>query len=363
MAASKVAALLSSPKLPSLGSLTPKNRVVMAPMTRCRCDPHSGVLSDLSVQYYRQRANAGLIVSEAVAISTMGIGYARVPGIFTLPHVLAWRKVTQAVKEKDSAIFAQLWHCGRIANTLNRYDDSPPVAPSAIPAKGKMWTDQAGLQEFSVPVALTTEGVHHTIDDFAKATETALSAGFSGVELHAASGYLPHQFLSSNANKRTDAYGGSVINRCRFVLETLEEMIQAAGGASHKVGVKLSPKMGFNDCDEEDPEEVYTTLLKLLKPLNLAYVHVLRSSQMDVVGLFRKVYGSTLVVGGGYTAESGVEALQKDQADLIAYGTPFISNPDLVERFSRGAALAQADPNTFYSIGPKGYIDYPMLPN
>jgi N-ethylmaleimide reductase len=269
--------------------------------------------------------------------------------------------MTNAVHEKGAQVFVQIMNAGRIAHPLNRQVPDVPVAPSAVKAAGSMWTDAGGMQELPQPRELATSEIPDVIAEYATATSLATTqAGFDGVELHSASGYLPNQFLSSNANLRGDKYGGSVINRCRFVLECLDAMIKAAG-SSTKVGIKISPMMGFNDVVENDPEELYTTLLRELNPLKLAYVHVLRSKAMDVVPLVRKVYVGTVIAGGGYTAVTGADELEAKQADLIAYGVSFLANPDLPERFKRGAALNSADPETFYSPGPKGYVDYPTL--
>jgi N-ethylmaleimide reductase len=254
-------------------------------------------------------------------------------------------------------MFMQFMHVGRIANSLNRYTDEPPVAPSVVKAAGQMWTDQSGLQDFDTPRALELSEIPKVIEEYAQATRNALAAGFDGVELHSASGYLPMQFLSTGTNQRTDAYGGSVNNRIRFVVEALEAMIGAAG-SSGRVGMKISPAMPFNDCTDDNPVETYTTLVKAVSPLNLAYLHVLRTVIPNTFELLRPLFKGPFAAGGGFDKDSGNAMLASGLADFIVYGKLFTSNPDLAERFASGSPTTPWDASTFYSPGEKGYTDF-----
>jgi N-ethylmaleimide reductase len=260
----------------SARSLQLSNRIVMAPMTRSRAVA-ANTPNALMAEYYAQRASAGLIITEGIAPCAVGLGYARTPAIESAAQVAAWKTITDAVHAKGGRIFAQFMHVGRIGHSANRYTKEPLVAPSAIRAAGQMWTDALQMQDNDVPRALALNEIPGVIEEYAKATKNALAAGFDGVELHSASGYLPMQFLSSNSNQRTDAYGGSVQNRIRFVVEALEAMTKAAGSAS-KVGIKISPAMPFNDINDVNPVETYTTLVKAIGGMGLAYLHVLQSS-------------------------------------------------------------------------------------
>jgi N-ethylmaleimide reductase len=336
------------------------NRLIMAPMTRSRALP-SGVHSELAIEYYAQRASAGLIVTEGTAPSAVGMGYARTPAMESAEQVASWRKITDAVHAKRGHMFLQLMHVGRIGHSANRYTSEPLVAPSAVRATGQIWTDALKLQDFDAPHALETTEIPGVIEEYAAATRNALAAGFDGVELHSASGYLPMQFLSSGANKRTDQYGGDVHHRIRFVVETLEAMIAAAGTAS-RIGIKISPAMQFNDIQDDNPVETYTTLVKALAPMGLGYLHVLRTPPLPgVFEILRPLYAGTFAAGGGFDYESGNAALASGLADFIVFGKLFTSNPDLPERFAKSAPLAAFDPTTFYSPGPRGYIDFPAL--
>jgi N-ethylmaleimide reductase len=343
----------------TLGALTVPNRIIMSPMTRSRMAP-TGVPSEMAIEYYSQRASAGVIITEGTAPAAGGIGYARTPAIETDEQVAAWKKITNAVGAKGGRMILQLMHVGRIASPLNRYTEQPIVAPSAVKAAGQIWTDAAGLQDFPAPSALSLTEIQEVIEGYAKATRNALAAGFKGVELHAASGYLPMQFLSSNTNLRTDGYGGSVTTRIRFVLEVLDAMIGAAGSPA-KIGIKIAPAMPFNDIHDADPKETYTTLVKALANKGLAYLHVLQTALPGTFELLRPLYPGTFAICGGFTKESGNAALKSGLADFIVYGKPFIANPDLPIRFAKDAPLAVADPSVFYSPGPKGYIDWPSL--
>jgi len=335
------------------------NRIVMAPMTRSRADA-GGVPSELAIEYYVQRASAGLIITEGTAPSAVGIGYARTPGIHSEEQIAAWKKITDAVHAKGGRMFCQFMHVGRIAHPNNRYTDAPSIAPSAVQAEGQMWTDQEAMQDHPEPRALETSEIPGVIEEYAQATRNALAAGFDGVEYHSASGYLPMQFLSSNTNVRTDNYGGSVQNRIRFVIESLEAMIVAAGDAS-KVAIKISPAMPFNDIHDADPKETYTTLVSALAPMGLAYLHILRTALPETFEMLKPLYPGTLAVGGAFTKASGNEALESGLADFVVFGKLFTSNPDLPARFAQDAELVEPDPDTFYSPGPEGYTTYGSL--
>jgi N-ethylmaleimide reductase len=340
-----------------IGSLAVPNRMIMAPMTRNRAQTN-GVHSDLAVEYYTQRASAGLILTEGTAPSASGIGYARTPALETPEQIASWKKITQAVAAKNGRMFAQFMHVGRIGSSLNRYIDAPLVAPSAIRAAGQIFTDAKGLQDYPTPRELTTGEVAGVIEEYANATRNALAAGFKGVELHAGSGYLPMQFLSSNTNQRTDAYGGGVKQRIRFVVEALDAMIAAAGSAD-KVGIKITPSMPFNDIHDADPKETYVELVKAIAGKGLAYLHVLQTALPGTFELLRPHYAGTFAAGGGFTKESGNAALASGLADFIVYGKLFIANPDLPWRFANDAPLNAWDATTFYAPGPKGYTDIP----
>src|SRR6185369_1107679 len=334
------------------------NRLVMAPMTRSRSDDN-GVPGDLVATYYAQRAGAGLIITEGVFPSAMGKGYVRTPGIATDAQIAVWKKVTEAVHAKGGRIFMQVMHCGRISHPSLLPDEAQPVAPSAIKPAGQTWTG-SGMQEFITPRELSLDEIAGVIDEYRLATRRAMEAGFDGVELHAASGYLPEQFLSSGSNRRLDQYGGSVANRARFVLDLLAAMVAEAGG--DRVGIKISPEMGFNDITDANPQETYTYLVDQLRDLNLAYLHVaLFGAKVDYHGLLRSRFNGAYLIGSGLD-QTGAEAVLADsRADATVFGGAFLANPDLPERFRQGAPLNDPDKNTFYSPGAKGYTDYPLM--
>jgi len=335
------------------------NRLVMAPMTRCRAETQ-GVPSALAIEYYVQRAGAGLIVTEGTAPSAVGQGYVRTPSIYSPEQVAAWKKITDAVHAKGGRIFVQLMHVGRIGHSANRFTTEPLIAPSAIRAAGQMWTDAQGMQDNDMPRAIESREISGVIESFAQATRNGIAAGFDGVELHAASGYLPMQFLSTGANQRTDAYGGTLQNRLRFVLETLEAMIKTAGSAS-RIGIKISPAMPFNDIQDDNPAETYTALVKAISPMGLAYLHVLQTALPNTFDMLRPLFKGPFLAGGGFTAESGDVMLAAGRADFIVYGKLFVANPDLPARFAKKAALNEPDANTFYAGGVQGYTDYASL--
>ena len=342
----------------TLGDYLLPNRIVMAPMTRSRADAQ-GVPSPLAAEYYGSRADAGLILTEGTGPSAAGMGYARTPGIYTSAQMAGWRAVTEAVHARGGRIFLQIMHVGRIAHAANRISPDPPVAPSPIRAAGQMWTDTQGLQPYDMPHALETAEIPGVIEEFAQATRNALAAGFDGVELHAASGYLPNQFLSPGVNQRTDAYGGSIENRIRFVVETLEAMIAAAGSPG-KIGIKVSPGMDFNDIQFPDPIPTYVALAKAIAPLHPAYVHVMRTG-IGAETALRDAFPGTLLVGGGFKKEEAEKTLAEGRAGAIVFGSTYLANPDLVTRLERDAPLNPPDQSTFYTPGQKGYTDYPTL--
>ena len=340
-----------------IGGLDTPNRIMMAPMTRSRALA-GGVPSELAIEYYRQRASAGLISTEGVAPTAVGLGYARTPAIESAEQIAAWKKITDALHANGGRMFMQFMHVGRIGHAANRYTTEPLIAPSAIRAKAQIWTDAHGLVDMDAPRALDTSEIPGVIEGFAQATRNALTAGCDGVELHAASGYLPMQFLSTGTNTRTDGYGGSVQNRIRFVVEALEAMIAAAGDAT-KVGMKISPAIVFNDIQDDDPLDTYMALVKAVAPMGLGYLHVLRTPPLpQIFDVLRPLYPGTFAVGGGFDLASGNAAVASGLADFVVFGKPFTSNPDLAERFAAGLDLTPFDATTFYTPGAKGYTDF-----
>jgi N-ethylmaleimide reductase len=337
-----------------------KNRIIMAPMTRSRALP-GGMPSELAIDYYKQRASAGLIITEGVAPAAIGLGYARTPTAETPEQMAAWKKIVDAVHAVGGRIVMQLMHVGRIAHPANRYTSEPPISPSAVKAAGQMWTDAEGMQDMPVPRALETSEIAAVIQTYAHATKNAIAAGFDGVELHSASGYLPMQFLSSNTNQRTDQYGGSASNRIRFVVETLDAMGNAAGSIN-KIGIKISPAMPFNDIHDADPVETYTTLVKAIGGMGLAYLHVLQSTpEPNYFKLLRPLFKGPFAAGGGFSKDSGNDMLKSGGADFIVFGKLFTSNPDLPARFEKNADLVAPDPAVFYTPGAEGYTTYKSL--
>ena len=347
-----------------LGSLDLHNRIVMAPMTRSRADTH-GVPGELVALYYAQRASAGLIISEAINISQDAIGSPFTPGLFHQAQVEAWKKVTSAVHHAGGTIFAQLWHTGRVAHSQVR-GGVLPVAPSAIKITGQQHFTSTGLQDYEVPRALELAEVRATILDYQSAAKRAKEAGFDGVELHSAFGYLPNQFLVDGANQRNDEYGGSIENRCRFVLEIMEALMNVWG--PDRVGIKLSPVIPFNNMIDSNPEALYIHLLQEINKLAPAYVHIMHALfplddfphwPKDVLATFGPYIKSKVIANGGYDAEKAEADLAANRADLISFGNLFIANPDLPAKFKSGAALNEADRATMYGGGAHGYTDYP----
>lgn len=349
-----------------LGPIHLKNRIVMAPMTRSRADSQ-GVPGHLASLYYAQRASAGLIISEGVNISQDAVGSPLTPGLFNEAQIAAWKDVTSAVHQAGGFIFAQLWHTGRVGHSQVR-GGKLPVAPSAIPIVGQQHFTSAGLLDYETPHALSLDEVRSTILDYQHAAECAKRAGFDGVELHGAFGYLPNQFLVDGANQRTDEYGGSIENRCRFVLETMAALVEVWGPS--RVGIKLSPVIPFNNMIDSNPEALFTHLLQALAELPLAYIHLMNALfplddfphwPKDVLGTFGPFVKTLLMANGGYDAKTAEAELEAGQADLISFGNLFLANPDLPARFKSGAPLAQADKATMYGGGEHGYTDYPPM--
>lgn len=340
-----------------VGQLELDNRVIMAPMTRSRANDE-GVQPDFAAEYYRQRASAGLIITEATNVNPMAKGYVRTPGIYTSEQIESWRAVTQAVHARGGKIFMQIFHTGRIALPDFLPNNTQPVAPSVVRANGKNYTD-SGMKDFVMPREITKDEIAQTVQDFATAAKNAIAAGFDGVELHSASGYLVQQFLTTNVNLRTDEYGGSIENRTRFLFEVLDAMANAVG--AQRLAVKFSPQIAFNDIEELDAGEVYPYILERLNERQLLYVHVADGTGTGWHAKLRPLYNGLYFANAGFTFESGTELLAQNGADAIVFATKFIANPDLPERFRRGAELSQSDRSTYYSPGEKGYSDYPSL--
>ena len=349
-----------------IGNLELQNSMAMAPMTRSRADLN-GIVSELTVLYYAQRSSAGLIISEAINISEQALGSPFTPGIFTNEQIEVWKKVTNSVHEKGGKIIAQLWHTGRVGHSADKRGILP-VAPSAIAIQGQRHFTSQGPKEYETPRALETNEVKEIIQDYKQAAINAMEAGFDGVELHAAFGYLPNQFLVESANQRTDEYGGSIENRSRFVLEVMQAMVNGIG--ENKVAIKLSPSIPFNSMIDSNPIDLYSYLLQELNKMPLLYVHLMNAMfptdnlpqyPRDVIGVFGKQTQHPLMANGGYTRESGEQELEKGIAKMISYGTLYLSNPDLPKRFELNTDLNQPDRATMYGGGEKGYTDYPTL--
>ncbi len=345
--------------------MTVQNRLVMSPMTRNRATDNTP--NPIMQTYYTQRSTAGLIITEGTSPSPNGLGYPRIPGIFSPAQVQGWKRITDAVHAKGAKMVVQLMHCGRIAHPLNLPEGAHILAPSALAAAGEMYTDAEGMKPHPVPKAMTAADIKDSIEAFVLAATNAMKAGFDGIELHAANGYLLEQFIRPNTNQRMDAYGGGIENRARFVLEVAEATIAAIG--KDKVGIRLSPFGVFNDMPLYDAMAAdYTYLAQQLNALGLAYVHLVDHSAMDappvpdtIKATFRKLFSGSLILSGGYDAKRSEKDLTAGRCDLIAVGRPFLANPDLVARWKTGAPLNEPDMATFYTPGPKGYTDYPFL--
>ncbi|HUW97595.1 MAG TPA: alkene reductase [Acidiferrobacter sp.] len=348
-----------------IGDLELPNRIVMAPLTRNRAGTGL-VLGDMNVEYYRQRAGAGLIITEATQVAPEGQGYPNTPGIYTDEQVAGWRRVIEAVHARGGHIFLQLWHVGRISHPSLQPDGKLPVAPSAIRPAGQAVTYQ-GMQDFVTPRALELAELPQILAQYRHGAELAKAAGFDGVEVHNANGYLLDQFLRDGTNQRTDAYGGSIENRMRFPLEVLATVLDV--WPAGRVGIRLSPHGTMNDMKDSNPEATFTAMIKALNAYHLAYLHIVEAMAGDIrhgakpidTHTFRKLYEGHLIVNGDYDAKRGEAVIEAGDADLVAYGRLFIANPDLPERLRRGAPLNEPKPQFFYGGGAEGYVDYPSL--
>ena len=349
----------------AMGPLILKNRVVMAPMTRNRAENPGKVPVDFMATYYSQRASAGLIISEATQVSPMGVGYLNTPGIHSKEQVEGWKNVTKAVHDRGGVIFLQLWHVGRVSHP-DFHGGALPVAPTAINPETEAYTP-LGLKKTVVPRELLTREVKEIVSEFIQGARNAREAGFDGVEIHGANGYLIEQFLRDSSNRRTDEYGGSIENRARFLFEIVNGVASAIG--RDRTGIRLSPANVWNIPADSNTKALYDHVISTLSGTGLAYLH-LREKAADVSGIpnmvanvtehYRPLFKGVLMTNTGFDRESGNRVILSGQADLVAFGVPFIANPDLVERFAAGAPLTSPDQGTFYTGGAKGYIDYPM---
>ncbi len=346
-----------------LGDIALANRIAMAPLTRNRATGAGRVPSELAIEYYRQRAGAGLIISEATQIVPLGQGYLDTPGIYSPQQVAGWRAITDAVHERGGKIVVQLWHVGRISHVSLLPAGEVPVAPSAIAARGKTYTAK-GFEDVSAPRALKLEELPGVVNDYRVAARNAMAAGFDGVEIHGANGYLLDQFLRDGMNHRTDAYGGSIQNRARLLVEVMQAVTDEIGAG--RTGLRLSPVTPANDASDSDPQPLFDHVAERLAPLKLAFIHVIEGSTAgprDVAPFdyqsLRQKAGAPWMVNNGYDRQMALDAVASGQADVVAFGRPFISNPDLVERLKADKPLTPADKDTFYGGGAKGYTDYP----
>jgi N-ethylmaleimide reductase len=351
----------------AMGSLTLANRIVMAPLTRSRALP-GDVPGPLTVTYYVQRASAGLIISEASQISPQGKGYIQTPGIYSAEQISGWKRVTDAVHTKGGKIIIQLWHVGRISHPALQESGALPVAPSAVTPQGWVFTGQ-GKEDMVTPRALELAELPGLVADFKRAAQNAMAAGFDGVEIHAANGFLLDQFLRDKTNLRSDAYGGSIENRARLLLDVTDAVLEV--WEKEHVGVRLSPLSAVNDIDDSNPEALFTHVVQQLARRDIGFLHVIegmtggprtpgRPTDFDLDKL-RRLFPNTYIANNGYTRELAIEARASNKADLIAFGKDFISNPDLVERLRRNAPLNALDATTLYGGDAHGYTDYPFL--
>lgn len=356
----------------ALGNLTLNNRIIMAPLTRMRSKQPGNIPHTLNAEYYAQRASAGLIIAEATQISQQGQGYPATPGIHSNEQVKGWKLVTDAVHKEGGKIFLQLWHVGRISHSSHQPNGGLPVAPSAIKPTGEVMTADWKQADYETPHALETDEITSIVADYKHAAKNAKEAGFDGVEVHGANGYLLDQFLQDGSNKRNDEYGGSVANRARFLLQAVDAATDVWG--KDRVGVRLSPYGTFNDMSDSDPVELFTYVLEQLSERSIAYVHVIEpratnaggndtveSDTLSTSKLFRKLFKGVFISAGGYNPESAKQAIEKGEVDAVAFGRIYIANPDLPERIKLGAELNPYNRDTFYGGAEKGYTDYPTL--
>lgn len=349
----------------SLGALTLQNHLVMAPLTRSRAI--GNIPNELMASYYAQRGSVGLIITEGTSPSPNGLGYPRIPGNFSAAQVAGWKLVSAAVRPTGAKLFMQLMHCGRIVHALNLPLGARALAPSAVAAAGDMYTDAEGPKPHPTPQAMTEADINTAIAEYAQAARNAVAAGFDGIELHSANGYLLEQFIRPNSNQRTDKYGGAIENRARFVLEVADAAIQAIG--KEKVGIRLSPYGVFNDMPLYDAMAAdYTYLAQQLNARGLVYIHLVDHSSQGapvvpaaIKQIFHKEFEGKLILSGGYDAARAERDLSEKKCDLVAVGRPILANPNLVARWKAGAALNAPDASTFYTPGAKGYTDYPTM--
>ena len=349
-----------------LGDITLKNRVVMAPMTRSRAE--GNVPNEMMATYYGNRAGAGLIISEGTSPSFNGLGYPRIPGNFSKEHLEGWKKVTAAVHENGGKIFMQLMHCGRVSHPDNLPEGGRVLAPSAVEMTDtQMYVDGKGMLDIPLPTEMTIDDITFAVKEYASSAKLAIDAGFDGVELHAANGYLLEQFINPKTNVRTDQFGGSIENRLRFVRDVTEATVAAVG--ADRVGMRISPYGYFNETGPfDDVDATYLRLAELLNEAGIVYLHIVDHEAMGAPAVpeqiktkLRAAFNNTFILSGGYDAHRAEIDLRADKGDLVAFGRPFIANPDLVERFRENAELNLPDQATFYTPGPEGYLTYPML--
>ena len=349
-----------------LGNIELQNRVVMAPLTRSRAE--NNVPNQLMSEYYGQRASAGLIITEGTAPSANGLGYPRIPGIYNEEQIKGWQNVTNNVHEKGGKIFMQLMHTGRASHPLNMEEGTEIVAPSAIGLSGEMYTDQQGMQPYPIPKEMSPEDIVQAQNEYVQAAKNAMKAGFDGVEIHAANGYLIDQFINTASNIRGDEYGGSIENRSRFALKVAQKVVDAIG--AEKTGIRISPYGAFNDMGTfEDLEETYEYLARELAHLKLAYIHIVEMSSLGGPEVplsmklkIRDAFGGPIIRSGGLDKEKAETALNNGEGALVAFGRSLIANPDLVYRMENDLPLQDPDSDTFYTPGEKGYTDYPFAP-
>ncbi|MEY8021823.1 alkene reductase [Muriicola sp. SD30] len=350
----------------TLGAISLPNRVVMAPMTRSRADNNENKpTSELQGEYYAQRASAGLIITEGSQVSERAVGYVNTPGIHSEEQIKGWKEVTEKVHKKGGRIFIQLWHVGRMSHP-DFHNGKLPLAPSAINPEEQSYTPE-GFKDTVEPKAMTIDEIHQTIKDFAQAAENAVEAGFDGIEIHASNGYLFHQFFNKSSNKRTDDYGGSIENRARFLFDVLDAVREKL--PENRIGVRLNPSLhgSFGMTMDEETIPTFDYIVEKLNNYDLAYLHLsepftdvsdLPYAVTEIAQHYRPIYKGVLMINNGFDQDSGNEILEAGHADLVAFGKPYISNPDLVERFEQNVPLAEWDQSTFYTPGKEGYLDY-----
>jgi len=352
----------------NLGTLELKNRIVMAPMTRSRATVDH-IPTDIMIEYYTQRSGAGLIITEGTSPSPNGVGYPRIPGIFNRDQIQGWKKITDAVHGKGGKIFLQMMHTGRVSHPDNMQPGTKVLAPSAIGLTGEMYTDAKGPQAYPVPHAMTLDEIEETQNEYVQSAKNAIEAGFDGIEIHGANGYLVDQFINPASNQRNDAYGNSFQNRSRFAIEVAQKIASAIG--SERTGIRLSPYGVFNDMIVFDQiEDTYEYIAEALAKINLAYIHLVDHSSMgapevpeSTVTKIRKAFSGTIIASGGLDKEKAEKLLQEDKAELVAFGRVFLANPDLVNKIKNDLPLNDPDFDTFYTPGEKGYTDYVSVPN